>query len=461
MTGKILRRAALCVVAVAAAGIAALAIGDFYYASHFFPGTTVNGMDAGNLTAAEVRTLLDEELSGYTLTITGTETTDVVTAEEIGLSYTYVPEDGTGILGSALSSQSLLTLLKEGYSNAGEEITVPYTYSEKKLAEALEASSCLDADLMEAPQDAYLEYVDGQYVIVSDVTGTTLDAETLMAAAEEAVGSLETELSLEPLYTTASVTADDESLNAQMEKANAILSSDVTLAARSGSVSPDADAINGFLVFGEDGNVSLDEDAVSSWVSENVSSLFNTVGQERTVVSPATGTFTISGGTYGSRVDAGAETEQLMEDLLSGEAVEREPCWSYSERGTDNDGIGDTYIEVDISGQMVYLIEEGEVTYSTSCVTGSIATGHDTPTGVYYVSWKTRNYTMKTYGNFVYYWMPIDDSTGVGLHDATWRSSFGGSIYMTNGSHGCINLPLDAAKYLYNNTDTGIPVIVH
>lgn len=110
---------------------------------------------------------------------------------------------------------------------------------------------------------------------------------------------------------------------------------------------------------------------------------------------------------------------------------------------------------------MVYLIEDGEVTYSTSCVTGSVADGYDTPTGVYYVSWKTRNYTMRSYNAFVYYWMPIDDSTGVGLHDATWRSTFGGSIYKTSGSHGCINLPLEAAKYLYNNTETKIPVIVH
>ena len=469
MVGKILKRTILCAVAVAAAGVAAYAFADFYYASHFFPGTTVNGVDAGNLTAAEVRDLLDDDLSAYTLTLSGTDTTDVIAADDIGLAYTYV-QDGTGILGSALSSQSLvaafrsqslLSLLKGGYKNVGDGITIPFSYSNAKLAQVLETLSCLDEGQMEASQDAYLEYADGQYTVVADVTGTALDADALLETAREAIGSLEAELSLDSLYIPASVTADDENLNAQMEAANAILASDITLTARGGSVSLDADTINGFLVFGEDGDVSLDEDAISSWVSGNVSSAFNTVGEERTVVSPATGTFTISGGTYGSRVDTEGETQQLVSDLLSGEAVEREPVWSCEEWGTDNDGIGDTYIEVDISGQMVYLIGDGEVTYSTSCVTGSVADGYDTPAGVYYVSWKTRNYTMRSYDAFVYYWMPIDDSTGVGLHDATWRSEFGGSIYETNGSHGCINLPLEAAKYLYNNTDTKIPVIVH
>ena len=68
---------------------------------------------------------------------------------------------------------------------------------------------------------------------------------------------------------------------------------------------------------------------------------------------------------------------------------------------------------------------------------------------------------MKTYNAFVHYWMPIDTRTGVGLHDATWRNKFGGDIYYSNGSHGCINLPYEAAKTIFENISSGIPVIVH
>lgn len=59
----------------------------------------------------------------------------------------------------------------------------------------------------------------------------------------------------------------------------------------------------------------------------------------------------------------------------------------------------------------------------------------------------------------VTYWMPFFD--GQGLHDATWRSSFGGSIYQTNGSHGCVNLPLDAAQRIYDSIDTGVAIILY
>ena len=68
---------------------------------------------------------------------------------------------------------------------------------------------------------------------------------------------------------------------------------------------------------------------------------------------------------------------------------------------------------------------------------------------------------MKKYQVFTYYWMPIDLNTGVGLHDATWRSTFGGSYYLGSGSHGCVNMPLSTAKVIFNNFADGTPVIVH
>ena len=50
---------------------------------------------------------------------------------------------------------------------------------------------------------------------------------------------------------------------------------------------------------------------------------------------------------------------------------------------------------------------------------------------------------------------------GIGLHDASWRSKFGGDIYVRDGSHGCINLPKNKAAELYNRIQKGCPVVVH
>ena len=46
-------------------------------------------------------------------------------------------------------------------------------------------------------------------------------------------------------------------------------------------------------------------------------------------------------------------------------------------------------------------------------------------------------------------------------HDADWRSSFGGEIYKTNGSHGCINLPPAKAAVLYDHVYKNMPIICH
>ena len=85
---------------------------------------------------------------------------------------------------------------------------------------------------------------------------------------------------------------------------------------------------------------------------------------------------------------------------------------------------------------------------------------HDTPKGTYKIQYKTRNtyLTGADYRSFVNYWMPFYG--GYGLHDATWRSSFGGDIYKYGGSHGCVNLPLSKAKKIYNNSYAGMRVVI-
>jgi lipoprotein-anchoring transpeptidase ErfK/SrfK len=55
----------------------------------------------------------------------------------------------------------------------------------------------------------------------------------------------------------------------------------------------------------------------------------------------------------------------------------------------------------------------------------------------------------------------IQFSYNVGIHDASWRSTFGGEIYKTSGSHGCINVPLKKAKKIFDNIEAGTPVVAY
>ena len=123
--------------------------------------------------------------------------------------------------------------------------------------------------------------------------------------------------------------------------------------------------------------------------------------------------------------------------------------------------VGDTYVEVSLDDQHMWYIVDGDVYLESDCVTGNYGTA-DTPKGYYSVNAKISPCTLKgdDYTSYVTYWMPFIGG-GWGLHDADWRSSFGGSIYKGNGSHGCVNLPPSIAKEMYAVIEVGTPVIVY
>ena len=116
-------------------------------------------------------------------------------------------------------------------------------------------------------------------------------------------------------------------------------------------------------------------------------------------------------------------------------------------------------IDIYISQQKLYYYEYGNIVLSSDIVTG-IHNG--TPTGHYKILNKARNTTLKgeDYESFVNYWIAFRGSS-YGIHDASWRSQFGGQIYKTNGSHGCVNMPYYNVQKLYNMAPIGTPVNIY
>ena len=121
-------------------------------------------------------------------------------------------------------------------------------------------------------------------------------------------------------------------------------------------------------------------------------------------------------------------------------------------------------MEIDLGSQHVWLYIDGQEVVSTDCVSGLASDpSRKTPEGTYTLYYKESPSVLKgennEYETKVTYWMPFNG--GIGLHDANWRSSFGGNIYQTNGSHGCVNLPPSAAKEIYERVYDGIPIICY
>lgn len=216
---------------------------------------------------------------------------------------------------------------------------------------------------------------------------------------------------------------------------------------------------NGNFVLDENGDLCTDEERVYAFV-DRLADEYDTVGAARQFQATRGEIVTVEGGIYGNQMDRDAEKEYLLQAFLDGKREVHEPVYTQMALRQGKDDIGDTYIEVDMTNQMMYYYENGELKIETPVVTGNTSLRRGTPTGTNYVYNKQRNRVLKgeDYESPVKYWIPVKGA--IGIHDASWRSRYGGEIYKTNGSHGCINTPLDKVSELYDMVEIGTPCVM-
>lgn len=216
---------------------------------------------------------------------------------------------------------------------------------------------------------------------------------------------------------------------------------------------------DGNIVFDENNLPVLDETMIAEYVAY-LSSTYNTVGIERKFKATRGDIVTVSGGGYGNEIDEKAEYEFLLNAFRGRESGTRTPQYKSEAWAKGTDDIGDTYIEVDMGSQHMYYYVDGELVIDTPVVTGNTSRRWGTPARVCFVYFKQKNRVLRgaNYATPVKYWMAVDGH--IGIHDATWRKDFGGEIYKTNGSHGCINTPLEIMTELYDMVELGTPVIM-
>ena len=195
---------------------------------------------------------------------------------------------------------------------------------------------------------------------------------------------------------------------------------------------------------------------------QGLASKYNTYGDEREFLTAKGDTVTIGGGDYGWVIDKEAERAQLIQEVMNGEVKTREPVYSQTAVSRNKNDIGNTYIEVDYTNQHLWYFEEGALKLDSDFVSGNISRGNGSPDGVFKVVYKKSPAVLKgeDYESDVEYFIPF--AYNVGFHDASWRHGrFGGTIYKTSGSHGCVNMPEDKAAKLYELVAVDTPVIAY
>lgn len=216
---------------------------------------------------------------------------------------------------------------------------------------------------------------------------------------------------------------------------------------------------DGNFVFDENGNLCTDKEKVYEFV-DRLTDEYDTVGGIRQFRATRGEVVTVEGGIYGNKIDRKVEKEYLLSAFLDKKREEHEPAYTQKALKQGKDDIGDTYIEVDMTNQMLYYYVGGELQIETPVVTGNTSRRRGTPVGTNYVYNKQKNRVLRgpDYASPVKFWIPVKGA--IGIHDASWRSSYGGEIYKTNGSHGCINTPLEEVSKLYDMVEIGTPCVM-
>ena len=459
--------AAACVLAVVYIGIAQT------YKTKFIEGTSINGIDAGKKTVSEVEDEIEKTVENYSLKLSFRDNrTETIDGD--AFDYQYVSDGGVQRL---LDEQNIYTWIGGALFGSEKSYTVDEDtqFNEQKLVEGLSNLPEMKSENQVAPTDAYLllDETTKRYNIVPETEGNVLNVEAVQAYAKSAVsGSVETVdlAQAADTYAAPAIRANDEGLNSQQAALNTFLSANITYTLPEGKQVLDANVLNGWISVDDNGYRYVDEEHIAECVDQYVADLASAVDVEKetsTFASTNRGMVEVDNNEYVIKINQDAEKEKLLEEVLGNTVTQREPVYSRKDE-TQDPTFGGTYVEIDIDNQTVYYYEDGQCLVETPCVTGTGSVPRrSTPTGVFHIYDKQRSRTLYGdiqpdgsygYASFVNYWMRF--CGGCGLHDATWRDSFGGDIYWDSGSHGCVNLPYEAAAQMYEIVEEGTPCIV-
>ncbi len=444
---------------VAAALAVAYVAGGVYFGNHFNPNTTVNGVNASMADVDTVKERIQKEAADYRMEIVEKDgTAEEITQKDVDLAIDADEEQITAFL-NGQSGWGWVGSLFSPTEFASENIV---SYDKKKLKKAAEELNCVTRKDVTKTEDAE-PYFDGkEFVAVEEVYGTNIHKKKFTKMLGEALLNLEDEVNLEEggYYAQPKLTADSKEFKQLLKEMNQIVDTKVAYEVGSETETVDEETIASWIVIKDGNKVSFDDEKIMEFLDE-MGKKYNTFGLPKQLSTSMGAEVTVPGATYGWRIDKEGELEKLKQELSDHTPVKRDFVYQYTAHSHDGPDYGDSYVEVNLTAQHVWMYKNGRLVVDSACVTGNPSKGNGTHVGAFQMTYKEKDATLRgeNYETPVSFWMPFNGNEG--LHDATWRSSFGGSIYKSSGSHGCVNLPYSTAAAIFPEVDAGFPVLVY
>lgn len=428
---------------------------SLYFTNHFFLNTVINNVNVSFKSYQEGEELIKTYAAKYSLLLSERENkAESLIGSEIRFQY----NENNSLMNIHTAQQSLKWVFSL-FNRHNYYVKDLYSYDSRALRNKIERLNCLKGDSI-LPQNVSFQYSEGEYQTVKEVKGNVVNADRLWKAIGKSVLKGEQELDLEkagcyenPRYTTSS-----SKTTQTKELLNKYVSTCITYKFGDAAEILDGSIINQWLIVDNNLDVEINTRFVRKYI-QSLSKKYDTVGITREFKTSLGEVVEVKGGLYGYKINQDAEVLALTEHICQGEILEKEPIYTQKAFGRGKNEIGDTYVEINITRQYLWFYKDGKLLAQGAVVTGNPNKGNGTVVGTNMLNYKQKGVALTGpgYEVGVTYWMPFYGN--IGIHDATWRHSFGGVIYKRNGSHGCVNAPKYLAKIIYEHIEAGIPII--
>jgi hypothetical protein len=430
---------------------------SLYFINHCFFNTVINGVDVSLKAHGDVEDMIRGHIKDYKLQLLERHAEiEEIIGQDIGLQYS--KEKNTSQI---FQMQYSLKWPSSLFRKQKYYVHDLFVYSKKNLENIINGLNCLNRGIIE-PQNASFKYTNGSYEVIEEVYGNKIHKDKLDEVIKMSIAEGETKVDLNeslcyesPKYTLRS----DRTLETR-NLLNKYVSTKITYLWRGENEIVDPNLINQWLRVDENLEVIIDKRAVKQYV-QGLSKKYDTVGVARKFKTSVNKIVEVRGGFYGWKIDCAVEIIALLDNIKLGQVLDKEPIYAQKALSGDKNDIGNTYVEINITRQHLWFYKDGKLIAQGAIVTGNPNKGNATTVGVYMLNYKQKGSTLRghNYEAEVTYWMPFNGN--IGIHDASWRHSFGGNIYKRNGTHGCVNVPLYLAKTIFEKIKDGTPVICY
>jgi lipoprotein-anchoring transpeptidase ErfK/SrfK len=430
--------------------------GALHYQHRYLPRTEVFGIKIAGKTPTQAATILNKNIQTTKYTFKeGDKTVLTTTGAKLGISRNF-----TAMLNSVKDNQSAWSWPVHIFTQPTASLHKTATLINQSTLDQFAAGTADNLNQTRiAPRNAKLAFKNGQLVTTKERNGNQISAAKLAAQTKQQILANHNTINLKKAYDKPQITVGMQSFKKLKAKLTKISHVAGVLKLQNHRIKVSKQEVQSWISI--DGtSMAISESKIGHYLDQ-LDHKYATYYKTRHFKSTARGTVSVPAGIYGWSISQKKEIPVIVNAINAGHLFTHKVTVKGTGYHADGTDIGNTYVEVDKQNQMEYYYKDGKLAMSSAVVTGNPNKGKETPSGVFYIWSKQRNATLRgaNYATKVSYWMPVDD-TGVGLHDSPWQPQYGGSWYLTHGSHGCVNNPPAFAAQLYNAVSVGTPVII-